>query len=91
MRPDLIVRLPGGRQVIIDSKVPLEAYLEAIHADDDAIRVQRFKDHARQVKAHVTMLGKKAYWEHSSPLPNLSSCSFRRKLFSAPPSNTILP
>lgn len=69
VRPDLIVRLPGGRQVIVDSKVPLEAYLEAIHATDDDVRIQRFKDHARQVKAHVTMLGKKAYWEHFQPTP----------------------
>lgn len=69
LRPDLIVRLPGGRQVIIDAKVPLEAYLEAIHADDEKVRIQRFKDHARQVRAHVTALGKKAYWERFQPTP----------------------
>ena len=69
LRPDLVVRLPGGRQVIVDSKVPLEAYLEAIHATDENVRIQRYKDHARQVKAHVSMLGKKAYWEHFQPTP----------------------
>jgi DNA recombination protein RmuC len=69
MRPDLIVRLPGGRQVIIDAKVPLEAYLEAIHSEDEAVRFQRFKDHARQVRAHVSTLGKKAYWERFQPTP----------------------
>ncbi len=69
LRPDLVVRLPGGRQVIIDSKVPLEAYLEAIHSDDELVRIQRYKDHARQVRAHVSALGKKAYWEHFQPTP----------------------
>jgi DNA recombination protein RmuC len=69
LRPDLIVRLPGGRQVIIDSKVPLEAYLEAVHADDEAVRIQRYRDHARQVRAHVATLGRKSYWEHFQPTP----------------------
>ena len=69
MRPDLIVRLPGGRQVIIDAKVPLEAYLEAIHAEDEIVRIQRFKDHARQVRTHLFLLGKKAYWERFQPTP----------------------
>jgi DNA recombination protein RmuC len=69
LRPDLIVRLPAGRQVIVDAKVPLEAYLEAIHSEDEAIRLQRFKDHARQVRTHVALLGKKAYWERFQPTP----------------------
>lgn len=69
MRPDLLVHLPGGRQVIVDAKVPLEAYLEAIHATDDTVRHQKMKDHARQVRAHVTTLGKKAYWERFQPTP----------------------
>lgn len=69
LRPDLIVRLPGGRQVIVDAKVPLEAYLEAIHAEEETIRIQRFKDHARQVRSHVTALAKKGYWERFQPTP----------------------
>lgn len=69
LKPDLIVRLPGGRQVIVDAKAPLEAYLEAIHSEDEEIRFQRFKDHARQVRAHVSTLGKKAYWERFQPTP----------------------
>ncbi len=72
LRPDLIVRLPGGRQVIIDSKVPLYAYLEAIHAEDDTVRLQGFKDHARQVRTHIAMLGKKAYWERFQPTPEFA-------------------
>ena len=89
-RPDLIVRLPGGRQVIVDSKVPLEAYLEAIHAQDDATRLQRFKDHARQVRAHTTLLGKKAYRSTFSPPPSSSSYFCRQKPFSAQLSNMTL-
>lgn len=69
MRPDVIVRLPGGRQVIIDAKVPLEAYLEAIHATDEGMKEAKFKEHARQVRAHLQALGKKAYWEHFEPTP----------------------
>jgi DNA recombination protein RmuC len=68
-RPDLIVRLPGGRQVIVDAKVPLEAYLEAIQTMDEGAKVEKLKSHARQVRAHVTALGKKAYWEHFRPTP----------------------
>lgn len=68
-RPDLIVRLPGGRQVIVDSKVPLEAYLEAIAATDEDIKKAKLKDHARQVRAHVAAMSKKSYWEHFSPTP----------------------
>ena len=69
MRPDLLVRLPGGRQVIVDAKVPLEAYLEAIQTSDESIRESRLRDHARQVRAHVTLLGRKAYWEGFQPTP----------------------
>ena len=69
MRPDLLVRLPGGRQVIVDAKVPLEAYLEAIQSSDEITREARLRDHARQVRAHVGMLSKKAYWEAFQPTP----------------------
>lgn len=69
LRPDLIVHLPGGRKVIVDAKVPLEAYLEAIQATDDGVRQAKFADHARQVKQHVLALSKKAYWERFQPTP----------------------
>lgn len=69
LRPDLLVRLPGGRQVIVDAKVPLEAYLEAIQSSDETSRESKLRDHARQVRAHVMMLGRKNYWEAFQPTP----------------------
>ena len=68
-KPDLIVRLPGDRQVVIDAKVPLESYLDGIDVVDETIRLEKFKAHARHVKDHITQLGKKTYWEHFKPTP----------------------
>jgi len=69
LRPDLIVKLPGGRQVIIDAKVPLESYLDAMQTEEDAVREAKLKDHARLVRSHVAALSKKAYHQHFSPTP----------------------
>lgn len=69
LRPDLIVKLPGGRQVVIDSKVPLESYLDAVQTDNEAIREAKFKDHARLIRSHVAALSKKSYHQHFSPTP----------------------
>jgi DNA recombination protein RmuC len=68
-KPDLIVRLPGERQVIIDAKVPLEAYLDGIDTENETLRLEKFRQHARHVKDHITILGKKTYWEHFQPSP----------------------
>src|SRR2546429_598989 len=53
LRPDLIVHLAGGRHVVVDAKVPLAAYLDALEADDDGMQRARLADHARQLRAHV--------------------------------------
>lgn len=69
LRPDLIIKLAGGRQVIIDAKVPLESYLDAIQTDNDQIREAKFKDHARVIRSHVAALAKKSYHQHFTPTP----------------------
>lgn len=69
VRPDLIVNLPGGRRVVIDSKVPLESYLDAIQTESDPIREAKLKDHARLIRQHVAALSKKSYHEHFTPTP----------------------
>ena len=68
-RPDLLVRLPGGRTVVIDAKAPLEAYLDAQEATEEATREQKLADHSRQVRDHMTKLGAKGYWEQFQPSP----------------------
>lgn len=69
LRPDLIVRLPGGKNIVVDAKAPLQAYLEAAETQDDADRKAYLLDHARQVKDHMNKLGAKSYWEHLQPAP----------------------
>ena len=69
MRPDLIVRLPGSKQVIIDAKTPCEAYMEAAQSSDQDFKEERLKAHARHVRQHVMALGKKAYWQRFQPTP----------------------
>jgi DNA recombination protein RmuC len=69
IRPDLIVRLPGGRTIVVDAKVPFEAFYESISTTDDEVRRERLKDHARLVRAHIGALSKKSYWETVQPTP----------------------
>jgi DNA recombination protein RmuC len=64
LRPDVIVRLPGDKRVIIDAKVPLAAYLDAIEATDEDGRKLHMQSHVRQVRDHVKKLAAKGYWEH---------------------------
>jgi DNA recombination protein RmuC len=63
LRPDLIVHLPGSKQIVVDAKSPLEAFLDAQDASDEDVRAARLQAHARQVRDHMDRLGSKAYWE----------------------------
>lgn len=69
LRPDLIVRLPGGKNLVVDAKTPLDAYLEAIEATDDAQRKIFLQKHARQMRDHMEDLGGKAYWKNLDATP----------------------
>jgi DNA recombination protein RmuC len=69
LRPDLIVRLPGGKNVIVDAKCPLQGYLDALSATDEPSRVNHLKHHARQVADHISKLGAKGYWDQFKPAP----------------------
>jgi len=70
LRPDLVVHLPGGAHVVVDAKVPLDAFLRAAEADDDADRKVHLVAHARQLRTHVDQLAKKEYWSQFDPSPD---------------------
>lgn len=69
LRPDLLVKLPGGKTIVVDAKTPLAAYLEAIEATDEGTRQARMGDHARQVRDHLIGLGKKSYFDQFPQTP----------------------
>jgi len=71
MRPDLIVKLPGGRQIVVDSKAPISAYMEAHEAGNDELRKAKIQLHAQQVRRHLNELAKKSYWEQFQPTPEV--------------------
>jgi DNA recombination protein RmuC len=68
-RPDMIIRLPGGKTVVVDSKAPLQGYLDALEAKDDTVRLAAFANHARQIRTHINQLAQKKYWEQLKETP----------------------
>ncbi len=69
LRPDLLVKLPGGKNLVVDAKTPLQAYLEDLEAQEETVRAAKLAEHARQVRDHMVKLGAKSYWEQFDHTP----------------------
>jgi len=70
LRPDMVVKLPGGKCIVVDSKVPIEAYLDAVNCDDVELKRAHLARHAAQVRDHIKKLGQKRYWDQFESTPD---------------------
>jgi DNA recombination protein RmuC len=84
VRPDMVVRLAGGKNIVVDSKVSLAAYLEAAEAADESMRNTRLDAHARHLREHVDQLAAKSYWTALSPAPEFVVLFIPGEAFLAP-------
>ncbi|SEK41415.1 DNA recombination protein RmuC [Nonomuraea pusilla] len=84
MRPDMVVRLAGGKNVVVDSKVSLAAYLEAAEASDESLASVRLDAHARHLREHVDRLAAKSYWQGFNPSPEFVVLFIPGEAFLAP-------
>ena len=69
LRPDMLIQLPGGKCVVVDAKVPLQGYMEALDAESEADRLSKLRGHARQIRSHVEQLSCKGYWDALGQTP----------------------
>ena len=84
LRPDMVVHLAGGKNIVVDSKVSLAAYLEAAESEDEDVRAERMDAHARHLRDHVDRLAGKAYWAALSPSPEFVILFIPGEAFLAP-------
>jgi DNA recombination protein RmuC len=81
LRPDLIVRLPNEKRIVVDSKVPLKAYLESLEETTEAGRNAKLKEHAGQIRRHLKSLGEKAYWAQFQQAPEFAIAFLPGEIF----------
>lgn len=70
LRPDMLVHLPGGKTLVVDAKTPLQGYLQALEATEEATRLEHMRAHARHVRQHIQQLGARQYWNQFTPAPD---------------------
>ncbi|MEV2276402.1 DNA recombination protein RmuC [Nocardiopsis sp. NPDC049922] len=84
LRPDMVVRLAGGKNIVVDAKVPLAAYLDAVESEDEAVSDERMRAHSRQLRTHVGQLAAKSYWAAFAPAPEFVVLFVPGEAFLAP-------